>query len=70
MEITLGDVLGYIIAFIFGLTGGVTGHSLYIKNKVKKQVKNGDLIDGSRVISQTGNTVTNGDITGGDKYIR
>ena len=52
-DITLGDLIGYGLTFFFGIAAGVSGDR-YISKK-------------NKTINQNNNTVTGGDIIGGNK---
>lgn len=52
-EITLGDIIGYLLTFVVGLLTGVIGEKYVMKNK--------------KVVNQNKNVVLGGDIVGGDK---
>jgi hypothetical protein len=57
MSITLGDVIGYVIAFVFGILAGIGGDRLFIKINSSNKSK----------ITQSKNTIGTGDIIAGNK---
>ena len=59
-SITLGDIIGYIITFIFGILAGVSGDRMFLRFKSTNTTKT----------IQKNNRVKNGDIIGRDKHVK